>query len=253
MKRRPLRILGVAITAAVFSGCYGAKFVKGPVNSDHAARLADTLRTEQRRILERLDELERQIARDSEERTSFQAQTSVTLSELDEAVRVLVSRIEDTEQLMINRGGRERDGASRPPSHSAPADSAARAAQAAEDIYRGAYMDVTRGNYDLAAQAFQDYLARFPDGPRVVESHYYLGECNYANERYLEAAAEFQRVVNDYASDRLVPAAYLKMGRAYLQLDERGLAEKAFKTLIDKHPTTEEAKQARSALAELGG
>jgi len=250
--RRPFRILGVAVAAAVFSGCYGAKFVKGPVNSDHAARVADTLRTEQRRILDRLAQLERQIASDSEERTSFQAQTSVTLSELDEAVRVLVSRVEDTEQMMNNRGGRGSGTGSRPAPAVAP-DSAAQAAQAAEEMYRGAYMDVTRGNYDLAAQAFQDYLNQFPNGPRVVECHYYLGECNYANERYLEAAAEFQRVVNDYPSDRLVPAAYLKMGRAYVQLEERGLAEKAYRALIEKHPTTEEAKQARSALADLGG
>jgi len=111
---------------------------------------------------------------------------------------------------------------------------------------------VTRGNFELAAQGFQAYISQFPNGPRAVESHYYLGECNYANERYLEAAAEFQRVVNDYPTARLVPAAYLKMGRAYLQLEERGLAEKAFRTLIEKYPTTEEASQARNALDQLG-
>ena len=169
------------------------------------------------------------------------------MSELEEAVRVLVSRIEDTEQLMINRGGRDRRSGSRP----TPVASADSAADVAEETYRGAYMDVTRGNYDLAAQAFQDYLAKFPDGPRVVESRYYLGECNFANERYLEAAAEFQRVVTDFPNARLVPAAYLKMGRSYVQLEERTLAEKAFRTLIAKHPTTEEAKQARSALENL--
>jgi protein tyrosine phosphatase (PTP) superfamily phosphohydrolase (DUF442 family) len=43
------------------------------------------------------------------------------------------------------------------------------------------------------------------------------------------------------------------MGRAYVQLEERSLAEKAFKTLIDKHPNSEEAKQAESALKQLGG
>lgn len=240
-------MISVAAAGAMLSGCYGAKLVKGPVNSDHAARVADTLRTEQRRIIERLDQLERQIARDSEERTSFQAQASVTLSEVEEAVRVLASRIEDSEQLMINRGGRDRSSGSRP----SPVASADSAAQAAEDTYRDAYMDVTRGNYELAAQGFQQYLTQFPDGPRVVESRYYLGECNFASERYLEAAAEFQRVVTDFPTARLTPAAYLKMGRSYVQLEERGLAEKAFKTLVEKHPTTEEAKQARSALAEL--
>lgn len=246
--RRTFRVLAIAVAGAALSGCYGAKLVKGPVNSDHAARVADTLRTEQRRIMERLDQLERRIARDSEERTSFQAQTSVTLSELEEAVRILVSRIEDSEQLMINRGGRDRSGGSRP----SPVASADSAAAAAEEMYRDAYMDVTRGNYELAAQGFQQYLAQYPNGPRVVESRYYLGECNLSNERYLEAAADFQRVVTDFPTARLVPAAYLKMGRAYVQLDERGLAEKAFRTLIDKHPTSEEARQARSALEALG-
>ncbi len=236
------------MAGAVLSGCYGAKLVKGPVNSDHAARVADTLRTEQQRILDRLDRLEQQLARDSEERTSFQAQTSVTLSELDEAVRILTSRVEDNQQMMSNRVGRDRSTGTRP-TPVAPADSAA---QASEDMYRGAYMDVTRGNFELAAQGFQAYISQFPNGPRAVESHYYLGECNYANERYLEAAAEFQRVVNDYPTARLVPAAYLKMGRAYLQLEERGLAEKAFRTLIEKYPTTEEASQARNALDQLG-
>ncbi|HEX5132209.1 MAG TPA: tol-pal system protein YbgF [Candidatus Krumholzibacteria bacterium] len=249
MARVFFRILATAAAAAALSGCYGAKLVKGPVNSDHAALMADTIRADQRRILDRLDRLEHQMSRDSEERTSFQAQTSVTMSELEEAVRVLVSRIEDTEQLMINRGGRDRSSGSRP----APVASADSVARASEDIYRAAYMDVTRGNYELAAQAFQDYLTQFPDGERVVECRYYLGECNYANERYFEATAEFQRVVTDYPSSRLVPAAYLKMGRAYMQLEERGLAEKAFRTLIEKHPTTEEAKQARTALDEIGG
>jgi tol-pal system protein YbgF len=248
--RRPLKVLAIALAGAALSGCYGAKLVKGPVNSDHAALMADTIRAEQRRIMDRLDQLERQMARDSEERTSFQAQTSVTLSELEEAVRVLVSRIEDSEQLMINRGGRDRTGGSRPSPAMSSADSAA---LTGEELYRNAYMDVTRGNYELAAQSLQDYLNQFPTGPRAVEAHYYLGECHYATERYLEATAEFQRVVTDYPSARLVPAAYLKMGRAYQQLEERGLAEKAYRALVEKHPTTEEARQARSALTELGG
>ncbi|HXS10953.1 MAG TPA: tetratricopeptide repeat protein, partial [Candidatus Krumholzibacteria bacterium] len=91
------------------------------------------------------------------------------------------------------------------------------------------------------------------DSPRIAEAHFYLGESQYAQERYLEAAGEYQKVTHDFPASRLAPAAYLKMGRAYVQLEERSLAEKAFKTLITKHPNSEEAKQAESALKQLGG
>ena len=60
-------------------------------------------------------------------------------------------------------------------------------------------------------------------------------------------------MVRDFPASRLAPAAYLKMGRAYVELEERSLAEKAFRALIEKHPTTEEARQAESALKQLGG
>ena len=131
-----------------------------------------------------------------------------------------------------------------------PSDSAA---QSAEEVYQAAYGDLTRGHYDLAAPAFRDYLQKNPGGQRAPEATYYLGECEYAVERWLEAAGQFQQVVRDYPKSRLAPAAYLKMGRAYTQLEERGLAAEAYRALIEKHPNSEEAKQARSALNELGG
>jgi tol-pal system protein YbgF len=239
------RILAAAVAAVALSSCYGTKIFKGPINSEHAALAADTIRAEQRRIIEQLDRLEQRVNRESEERTSSQAHMSVTLRELEEAVRMLVSRVEDSEQRVDNRGGRDRTGVARP--------AAPDTVDTAEELYRAAYLDLTRGNYELAAQEFQDYLARFPEGPRVAEAHYNLGECQFATERYLEAAGEFQRVTRDYPASRLAPAAYLKMGRAYTQLEERGLAEKAFRTLIEKHPDSEEARQAQAALQELGG
>jgi len=242
-----------ALAPALLSGCWGAKWAKGPINAERANLKADTLRVEQRRMAEQLDRLERQFGADTEERTAAQARIAATLTDLEETLRALSSRIEDNEQMQQNRGGRSSRSSGSSPSvgsNSPPADSAA---QAAEDLYRAAYLDVTRGNYDLAAPAFRDYLAKNPDGARAAEAHYYLGDCEYAMERWLEAAGQFQHVVRDYPKARLAPAAYLKMGNAYAKLEERGLAQQAYRALIEKHPNTEEAKQARAALNELGG
>jgi len=243
--RGSLRFFGVALAAAALSSCYGTKIFKGPIHTEHTALAADTILAEQRRIAAQLDRLEERMNRESDERISSQAQMSVTMRELEEAVRTLVSRIEDSEQMMNNRGGRERSSGSRP--------AAPDTMDTADEVYRAAYLDLTRGNYELASQEFQDYLTRFPEAPRVAEAHYYLGECHFATDRFLEAAGEFQRVTREFPASRLSPAAYLKMGRAYTKLEERGLAEKAYRTLIEKHPNSEEAKQAQVALQEIGG
>ena len=255
MRRLRASLVVVAIGSALLSGCWGAKWAKGPINAEKASLKADTLRVEQRKMVEKLDRLEQQLAAESEERTASQARIAATLSDLEETIRALSSRIEDNDQMQMNRGGRDRSSGSRPAVGStgtgaAPADPDA---QAAEDLYRAAYLDVTRGNYDLAAPAFRDYIAKNPTGARAAEAHYYLGECEYATERWLEAAGQFQQVVRDYPKSRQAPAAYLKMGKAYSQLEERGLAQQAYRALIEKHPDSEEAKQARAALNELGG
>ena len=244
MNRRWIQFLCVAAAAAALSGCYGAKIFKGPITTDNTGKDVDSLLVEQRRLVQKMEALELRINSAEEQRNSSNAQLSATLRELEDAVRILVSRIEDSGQ-SNNNSGRGRTGGSRP---ATPVDDSA-----ADDSYKAAYSDFTRGNYELAVQGFQDFLTAYPDSPRVAEAHFYLGECQYAEQRYLEAAGEYQKVVRDYPASRLSPPAYLKMGRAYVELEERSLAEKAFRTLIDKHPTSEEAKQAEAALKQLGG
>ena len=244
MNHRWIQFLLVAAAAAALSGCYGTKIFKGPITTENTSRDVDTLLVEQRRLVQKMEELEMRINASEDQRNSSNAQLSATLRELEDAVRILVSRIEDSGQ-SNNNSGRGRTGGSRP---AAPVDDSA-----ADDSYKAAYSDFTRGNYELAVQGFQDFLTTYPDSPRVAEAHFYLGECQYAEQRYLEAAGEYQKVVRDYPASRLSPSAYLKMGRSYMELEERSLAEKAFRTLIDKHPTSEEAKQAEAALKQLGG
>jgi tol-pal system protein YbgF len=119
-------------------------------------------------------------------------------------------------------------------------------------LFQAAYMDLTLGNYDLSLQGFKNYLVRFPDAPNAPDAHYYLGESYYAMSRHLEAVAEYQSVIKDYPRSRLVAACYLKSGYCYSELDEKQLADKAFRELISRYPRSEEAEQARVALQELG-
>ena len=190
MRRTSHKILVAVVAVDALSNCYGAKLVKGPINSEHAALSADTIRAEQRRLIEKIETLERKLAQESEERTSSQAQLSVTLSELEEAVRVLSSRMEDNEQMM-NRSGRGPSG-----SRSAGGSATLDTVDAADELYRAGYLDVTRGNYELAAQSFGDYLTRFPQGPRVAEAHYYLGTIALTSGKKAECVEHLEKYLS---------------------------------------------------------
>ncbi|MDH3197010.1 MAG: tetratricopeptide repeat protein [Candidatus Krumholzibacteria bacterium] len=245
-----------ALAALALSGCYGGQLIKGPINSENASQQADSIRAEHRRVLLELSGIRHQLEEERAARIRYEAQTGVTLGELEESVRILVGRLEDSEQLRTRsyQQSRSREQAA---ADTARADTtrATRpgAGGDADEVYRAAYLDVTRGNYDLAIKGFQNYLVRFPSGPHLPEVHYYLAECYYAQERYLEAVGEFQYVIREFSDSRLVPASYLKAGRCYRRLEERNLAVRAFESLIAAHPDSEEAAQAREELEQLRG
>jgi len=245
-----------ALAALGVSGCYGGQLIKGPINSEHASQQADSLRAEHRRVLLELAKVSRQLEEERAARIRYEAQTGVTLGELEESVRILVGRLEDSEQLRTRTYQQSRSrtladiDTARADTTLAPRGAAGGDADA---VYRAAYLDVTRGNYDLAVQGLQNYLVRFPSGPHLPEVHYYLAECYYAQERYLEAVGEFQYVIREFRDARLVPASYLKAGRCYRRLEERNLAIRAFEALIEEYPDSEEAAQARVELQQVGG
>lgn len=254
----------VVVTALVVTGCYGTQMVKGPIYTENIYEAMDSVLAEQQKTQRMVEELRAELDKEREARARYQAQLGLTIGEMEESIRILTSQIEDQAQMQLRSGGAGTKPVYplRVPGTAGPSDSAGTAADttaaanvppADEELYRASYMDLTRGNYALAIQGFQNYLVRYPAGSHLPEVHYYLGECYYAGGRHLEAVGEFQYVVREFPDSRLVAAAYLKSGFCYMELEERNLAEKSFRALIDKYPDTEEAKQARAELDKTQG
>jgi tol-pal system protein YbgF len=256
--------LAAVVAVVVLTGCYGKQMVKGPIYTEQIYEKVDSLHGEQQKTQQSIQDLRAQLEEEREARIRYEAQMGLALKEMEESIRILLSRLED-------QANRRSSGAESRPSYllpipvgastggsdssavvSDPANTAAASAVAAE-LYQTSYMDLTRGNYSLAIQGFQNYLVRYPTGSQLPEVHYYLGECYYASDRQLEAVGEFQYVVREFPESRLVPASFLKSGLCYLVLEEPNLAQKNFDELIEKHPDTEEAKQARDELNRLQG
>ncbi|MBN1154912.1 tol-pal system protein YbgF [candidate division KSB1 bacterium] len=118
-------------------------------------------------------------------------------------------------------------------------------------IYNTAYMDLSRGNLQLAIQGFQQFLDTFPQSEMADNALYWIGEVYYSKNDFNKAIAEFKKVVETYSRGDKVPAALLKIGYCYLNLGDRVNSRKYLNSVIEKFPSTEEARLARGRLEEM--
>ncbi len=111
----------------------------------------------------------------------------------------------------------------------------------AENLYKNSYLDLTRGNYQLALEGFREYLSRFPKSELAVNAQYWLAECFYAQGMYHQAFDEFQQVILQYPQGTKVPAALLKMGYSANKMGNKNTARKYLQMVIQNYPKSEEA------------
>jgi tol-pal system protein YbgF len=115
-------------------------------------------------------------------------------------------------------------------------------------LYQAALSDYQRGKFDLAVQGFRAYLEQAPRGDVADTAQYYLGESLYSSKDYRNAIAEFERLVRDFPQSPQVPSALLKTGYAYYEVRDRAQGRRALRTLVEKYPTSKEAKLAEERL-----
>jgi tol-pal system protein YbgF len=115
-------------------------------------------------------------------------------------------------------------------------------------LYQAALGDYQRGKFDLAAQGFRTYLEQSPHGDVADTAQYYLGESLYSAKDYRGAISEFERLVQDFPESPQAPSALLKTGYAYYEIKDGVQGRRALRTLVEKYPTSKEAKLAEERL-----
>jgi len=121
-----------------------------------------------------------------------------------------------------------------------------------DELYRSAYEDYMRGNYDLAADGFGEYLRRWPDTELSDNALYWIGECYDAKEEPNQALEMFSKVLEDYPTSDKAAAAQLKKGLIYLKMGDQGQGVVNLQYVVYEHPGTREADLAREQLRSLG-
>ncbi len=127
-----------------------------------------------------------------------------------------------------------------------------RGAAGPEELYRSAYEDYMRGNYDLARDGFSEYHRRWPNTELSDNAVYWIGECYAAQEMPQEALDSFTKVLEDYPTSDKAAAAQLKKGLIYLKMGDQGQGVVNLQYVVYEHPGTREADLAREQLRSLG-
>jgi tol-pal system protein YbgF len=120
-----------------------------------------------------------------------------------------------------------------------------------KDAYRTAFDLLKQRRYDEAIRAFEDLLARYPDGEFADNARYWLGETNYVKRDYNAALTQFQRVLANYPLSPKVPSAMLKIGYIHYDQSDWQRARTTLQDVAKKYPDSTEARLAGSRLDRM--
>ncbi len=121
-----------------------------------------------------------------------------------------------------------------------------------DTLYQSAYGAYMGGQYQIAMQAFQQYLQYYSTSDRASNAQFYVGECYYLQGDYAQAIQAYNRCIEQYPDGNKVAAAQLKKGLAYVALGQTTNGAKELRSLIQRYPNSPEAKIARQKLQKLG-
>jgi tol-pal system protein YbgF len=117
--------------------------------------------------------------------------------------------------------------------------------------YNEAWGYYTANKFDLAIQAYQDALQKFPDWPDAPIAQLNIGNAYYQLRRDKEAIQAFNVVITKYRNHDTVPEAYFGQGLAYERLGQKANALKNYEFIIKQYPKSDAALLAKQGITRV--
>jgi tol-pal system protein YbgF len=266
------------------SGCAGVHEATGTASQQDLVQLRSDLaglHTSAQRARSETEtavtQLERRVREQSAETQRQLAALAARVETLSTEIAALTSRTDELGQRLeaarkAALAARPATPPAAPPSPPAPAPSATAISRPTtgalqpEDIYQAAYIDFSRGSYQLAITQFREFVRRFPEHKLADNAQYWIGESHLglaqgyagtasqvdrATAELEEAVREFRKVIANYPRGDKVPTALYKEALALVELKQSAVARERLTYLIENFPRAEEALLARDRLAAL--
>jgi TolA-binding protein len=134
----------------------------------------------------------------------------------------------------------------------APIAPPANTAPPLKDTFQAGLRDYNAAHYAVATSEFEDVIHFYPMDDLSGVAQFYLGEIAYRQLNFQDAIKNYNAVIESFPGSPKAPAAQLRKGLALLQINRRDSGIHELRLLIQRHPQTPEAAQARTKLNALG-
>jgi tol-pal system protein YbgF len=237
-----------ALAALALSGCWGARFVRMPSYAEETRAEVSDLTAQNAELLRRLERMDERLGEQSDLLRSIRAESASEMTALRERIEMLEERI-GTSSEARSRAPR----AAADPGAGAPADTSAGGPPGPDPRarYDAAYLELLKGNYDLAIAGFTDHLERHPDDELADNAQYWIGECHLARGETAQAIEAFVAVELRWPQSDKIPDALFKIAACHQTERHFGAARRTYEDLIARFPKSEKAQLARDRLATL--
>ena len=108
-----------------------------------------------------------------------------------------------------------------------------------------------RGDFTPAANAFADFIRRYPQSGYLPQSLFWLGNAQYATREYKLAITNFRSLLSVAAQHPRAPEALLSIANCQVELKETKAARKTLEDLVKDFPQSEAAAAAKERLSHL--
>jgi TolA-binding protein len=136
--------------------------------------------------------------------------------------------------------------------NSAPPASGGGVAPPLKETFQDGLRDYNAAHYTAAATEFEDVQHYYPMDELAGTAQFYLGEIAYRQLNYADAVKFYNAVLENFPGNAKAPAAQLRKGLALLQINKKDAGIHELRLLIQRHPQTPEASQAKSKLNSMG-
>jgi tol-pal system protein YbgF len=108
-----------------------------------------------------------------------------------------------------------------------------------------------KGDFTPAANAFADFIRRYPQSGYLPQSLFWLGNAQYATREYKLAITNFRSLLSVAAQHPRASEALLSIANCQVELKETKAARKTLEDLVKDFPQSEAAAAAKERLARL--
>jgi tol-pal system protein YbgF len=106
----------------------------------------------------------------------------------------------------------------------------------AQDEYDMAYGYMLHKDYELADQAFRDFMRKYPNERLLPDAQYWLGESMFQRQLYRDAAESFLAVSTKYEGAGKAPDSLLRLGQSLAALKQKEAACATLAEVEHKYP-----------------